>query len=224
MSVPADSGGGVYSSEVIARRTLAGPVFELLLARPPGFRFTAGQSIRLGLAGVERSYTLVSAEDDSVLAVCIRAVERGTLSARLAEVNSGTRLALAGPNGYFIYRPSPRPAIFVATGTGVAPFVAMARAGASGFTLLRGVRTAGELCYEEVVRPAAARYIACVSGEPVSAEADRFAGRVTACAEQWPAGLEADFYLCGSSEMIRDMIGLIDRRFPRSLVFTEAFF
>jgi benzoate/toluate 1,2-dioxygenase reductase component len=240
MTAPVDLGGDVYSTKVIARRTLAGPVFELSLTRPPAFRFTAGQSVRLGLDGVERSYTLVSADGDPVLAVCIRAVGRGTLSARLTEAPVGTRLTLAGPNGYFTFQCSPRPAVFVATGTGIAPFVAMTRAGASGFTLLHGVRTSAELYYKEVVQPAAVRYVGCLSGEPSGgsapaprsahsptaspAVATRFAGRVTACAAQWPAGMEADFYLCGRSEMIRDMIELIDRRHPRSLVFTEAFF
>ena len=240
MSTPADPGGDVYDTEIIARRPIAGSVFELSLARPSGFRFIAGQSVRLSLAGVTRSYTLVGGESDPVLAVCIRAIEGGTLSVRLAEARAGTQLTLGGPNGYFTFRPLPRPAILVATGTGIAPFVAMTRAGVSGFTLLHGVRTSDELYYEEIVRPAAARYIACVSGEaphegasahrPVHsttaspAIADRFPGRVTKCAAQWPAGLEADFYLCGRSEMIHDMIELIDRRFPRSLVFTEAFF
>ena len=32
-----------------------------------------------------------------------------------------------------------------------------------------------------------------------------------------------DFYLCGKGEMIRDLIHLVDQKFPDSLVYTEPF-
>jgi hypothetical protein len=33
-----------------------------------------------------------------------------------------------------------------------------------------------------------------------------------------------DFSLCGREEMIRDVILLVDQRFPDSLVYTESFY
>ena len=33
-----------------------------------------------------------------------------------------------------------------------------------------------------------------------------------------------DFYLCGGSEMIRDVMGIVDDRFPAARVFTEIFY
>jgi ferredoxin-NADP reductase len=129
----------------------------------------------------------------------------------------------SGPHGYFTFKPSPRPAIFVATGTGVAPFVSMARAGTKGFTLLHGVKRAEDLFYRDLLSASAQRYMACLS-EDASADPTVFAGRVTRHLErQVPPGA-CDFYLCGRSEMIRDVTWLVDDRFPGSRVYSEIFF
>jgi len=50
-----------------------------------------------------------------------------------------------------------------------------------------------------------------------------FAGRVTGyLGGHLPSGAY-DFYLCGKGEMIRDVIHLVDQKFPDSLVYTEPF-
>ena len=48
-----------------------------------------------------------------------------------------------GPHGYFTFRDFRLKPVFVATGTGIAPFVSMVRAGAKGFIVLHGVSTGG---------------------------------------------------------------------------------
>jgi hypothetical protein len=53
---------------------------------------------------------------------------------------------------------------------------------------------------------------------------DAFRGNVTEYLEQHLTPGAYDFYLCGRSEMIRDVTHLIDIRFPESLVFTELFY
>ncbi|MGD8297523.1 MAG: FAD-binding oxidoreductase, partial [Desulfobacterales bacterium] len=148
-----------YSSELIERRWLSDRSFEITLEKPTTFEYLAGQWIRLTSDAVERDYTLVTAPNDPNLALCIRYIEGGSLVPTLSHVPIGTRFDFKGPQGYFTFKPSHRPAVFVATGTGVAPFVSMARSGVSGFTLLHGVRTAADLYYASVLKSTAKHYI-----------------------------------------------------------------
>ena len=63
---------------------------------------------------------------------------------------------MSGPRGHFLYQSRERRAVCVATGTGIAPFVAMLRAGLGrDALLLHGVREATELYYAELIAAAA---------------------------------------------------------------------
>jgi ferredoxin-NADP reductase len=98
---------------------------------------------------VERDYSLVSAPVDPTLALCIRKVAGGRLTPDLSNAPVGSQFHFNGPHGYFTFRPSTRPAIFVATGTGLAPFVSMARSNVTGFILLHGVNLASDLYFSD---------------------------------------------------------------------------
>ena len=212
-----------FAARILSRRWLSPTAFELTLERPAGFRFRPGQRVRLHSGPNERDYSIAAAPCDPDVVLCIRRVAGGNLSAWLSTAGIGTELRGSGPHGYFTFTPSPRPAIFVATGTGVAPFVSMARAGTKGFTLLHGVKRAEDLFYRDLLAAAAQRYIACLS-EGALAGPDVFAGRVTRNLErQVPPGAY-DFYLCGRREMIRDVTWLIDDRFCGSRVYSEIFY
>jgi benzoate/toluate 1,2-dioxygenase reductase component len=215
-----------HTMDILGCRWLSEGTFELELTRPPLFDFVPGQRIRLLHRGLERDYSLVSTPAEATLSLCIRRVEPGQLSPLLAAAEIGSRLQFSGPHGYFTFRPSPRPAVFVATGTGIAPFVSMARCGVRSLVLLHGVRVAGDLYYASVLRTATQRYVPCLSaGPPASASPfSIFHGHVTEYLEEHLEPGVYDFYLCGRTEMIRDVTLLVDRRFPGSYVYTEAFF
>ncbi len=114
----------------------------------------------------------------------------------------------------------------MATGTGVAPFVSMARFGLEGFTILHGVASTAELYHEKTLRSAAKLYVPCVSGLSVRTgePSGAYAGRVTDYLErEFPPG-SYDFYLCGRREMIRDVTLIVDDSFAGSRVYVEVFF
>jgi benzoate/toluate 1,2-dioxygenase reductase subunit len=213
-------GAGLFTTTLRDRSWLSEKAFQITLDRPRGFGFVPGQSITIVSGPVEKDYSLSCAPDSPRLTLCIRHVPQGLLSPFLAAAPLGSSLTWTGPHGYFTFRPSPRPAVFAATGTGVAPFLAMVGGGVSGFILLHGVRTADELYYESFFRAAAARYVACLSGGGATG---CFSGRVTEWARENLSPAAYDFYLCGNREMIRDMTLLADERFPGSLVSTEVF-
>lgn len=223
---PKKSNPHFHASEILNRRRLSEKVFEIELTRPPSFEFIPGQRISLIHETLERDYSLISTPMDPILAFCIRKVEEGIFSPILASMDIGTPLSFTGPHGYFIFRLSRRPAVFIATGTGIAPFVSMGRSGSTGFTLLHGVRMPEDLYYESFFRGIAKHYVPCLSA--IQAETpqphDAFRGRVTDYLERQLTSGSYDFYLCGRRDMIRDVTHIVDERFPGSFIYTEIYY
>ncbi len=211
---------GRYRTTIRSRAWLSPRTFSLTLDRPRGFAFTPGQSISVGMGGTTRDYSIASGRDEEPLSLCVRLIPTGSLSPVLAAAAEGAACTIEGPHGLFTLRESERPPVFVATGTGIAPFVSMARTGCRGFSLFHGVRSENELCFQDELRPAADLYIPCLSLDPRD---DAFSGRVTEAAVHHLAPGPYDFYLCGGRAMIRDFTVLADERFPGSRIFMEVF-
>ena len=212
-------------SRLISRTWLSRDTFQLDLDRPAGFHFEPGQGIRFRYDEIEREYSLTSSPADDFLSLCVRKIAGGRFSPRLAEAEIGSVLVFSGPHGFFVFRPSDRPAVFVATGTGIAPFVSMVRSGVSDFLLVHGAPAHADLHFRPLMEPAARIYVGCASREQPersSSPACR-AGRVTDYVENdLPEGLY-DFYLCGRRDMVRDVVGVVDERFNGSVVYSEIF-
>ena len=214
----------IHTFELLQRNRLSADSFELAISRPLHFTFQPGQRIRLLDRSQERDYSLANAPEDAFLRLCIRRVQGGSFSTQLYTAAIGSRFEFTGPHGHFLFRPSGRSAVFVATGTGAAPFASMARAGERGFTLLHGVRAPEDLLYADLFQTTANVYVPCISGETSPAARMMYQGWVTSYVDRELPPDEYDFYLCGRSEMIRDVTWLIDDRFPGSKVYSEIFF
>ncbi len=212
-----------YQTVVLDRHELTESVFEIVLKRPAGFTFLPGQKVWLAYREIAREYTLVNSPESSELTLCVNHITHGKFSPLLAGVERGSSLSLSEASGYFTYQTQEKPAVFVATGTGIAPFLAFVRAGVHGFILLHGVRSEGDLLYRNEMSAAAGTYAPCLStstGNQLLPD-----GRVTSYLENCLARVAAyDFYLCGNADMVRDAFRIIDRRFSGSRVFVEAFF
>lgn len=220
------AGPATHTAKLVERRWLSPKTFEIELTRPQPFTFMPGQYIRLGCDNIERDYSLVSAPGDDTIRLCIRHRRQGGMSDLLAAAEPGRRFHFSGPAGYFTFRFSDRPAVFVATGTGIAPFVSMVRTGLKGFYLLHGVQQPSELYYRPLFESKGPSYVPCLSGKVSAVEApeNAFLGLVTGCLEQRFRQQPYDFYLCGRKEMIRDVTLLADDIFPGSHVYTEIFY
>ncbi len=223
--------GRIWRARALSRRAVGRDIFELEIERPESFAFLPGQHIRLRTEEGARDYSLANAPGEACLRLWIRAVAGGTVSARLARVQADDPLEFTGPSGQFLYRPTDDPAVFVATGTGIAPFASMAASGVSEFALLYGARERAELDLASALRSRARLFVPCLSraaGDAAGGEGETelrggYAGRVTRYMErELPAG-RYDFYLCGAAEMIQEAIAIADARFPQSRIFAEAF-
>jgi ferredoxin-NADP reductase len=217
-----------YSVRLIGKHQLSRDTVELRFQRPAGCEVTAGQKIRFFYNRITRDYTLVSGPDQEELAICVRRVNHGRFSPYLTEAAVGTVFQISAPFGYFTYQPTSRPSVLIATGTGIAPFVAFVRSGVSGFHLLQGARFREDLYYRSELEAAAGSYVACLSGETDQSPAEPgdgfFPGHVTTYLEDHLAAGNYDFYLCGRGDMLEKATHIIDRRFPEPIVFTEQFY
>lgn len=215
----------IQNVELLNRRWLSKMTFEIELSRPASFEFKAGQTILLIHKTIKRYYSLISTPSDPNLTLCMQHIPEGRLSSVLAGAETGLRLEMTGPHGYFTFRSSDRKPVFIATGTGIAPFVCFARSGITGFTLFQEAISADELYYRSYLQEITPKCFSCLPEAPATEPSlpNLFYGKISECVRKnLPRG-SYDFYLCGEQEMIRDVTLLVDEIYPESRVYTEVF-
>lgn len=89
--------------------------------------FLSGQYVGLRYDGTSRAYSLASSPTREDLELCVRRVPGGRLSPHICDdLATGDELTVRGPYGDLVLQDdSPRDVVFLATGTGVAPFRSM---------------------------------------------------------------------------------------------------
>jgi ferredoxin-NADP reductase len=129
----------------------------------PRFGFVPGQWLSLKQAkpdGEEltRAYSIASPPtDDNRFVLCLNRVQNGFMSNFLCDMKEGAEISCQGPFGDFILRTPLRDTIFIATGTGIAPFRCMlhwlladpSRHQGRSFFLLFGSRTEKDIYYHQ---------------------------------------------------------------------------
>ncbi len=215
-----------FTIRLVKRHWLAPGIIEFGCSRPQGLTFIPGQFMRFEMVGYQRDYTLVSAPDGPTLDFCLKIRKDGRFSKAILDLPLGHRFDVTGPLGYFTYHKSKNLGLFVATGTGVAPFVAFCRSQVGKALLIHGVESTDQLLYQPLLQGAVKSYVPCISKDfrqnPAKKD-DVFTGRVTDYLEKELAPGNYDFYLCGNGAMIRDATALIDDRFEGSRLYIENF-
>ncbi len=212
--------------DVVGVRAIGSEVFELQLRRE-GIPFVPGDCMALYAADgrVSRPYSLASGTGEEVLRFVIRRMAGGEVSPYLAGRRVGDRVRVSPPFGWF--RPgehtAERPAVFVATGTGIAPFLShfRSRPDAPRSLCLYGVRQRADAVDAEWLAGRSDFHLA------VSRERARgaFHGRVTELLPTLALPPEADFYLCGLDAMIDEVtVWLEGRGVPLERIHRECFF
>jgi ferredoxin-NADP reductase len=114
-----------------------------------------------------RAYSIASApSENGHVAFCLNRVEEGFMSNYLCNLEDGATISFQGPFGDFTLRPPLRDTVFIATGTGIAPFRSMLhwllaekdRHQDREFWLLFGARTAPDLYYRDEFEQLAAKH------------------------------------------------------------------
>lgn len=188
-------------------------------------KFTAGQHLTLGLLGDNqvREYSIYSTEEVPYLEVLIKEVENGLVSKRLKKTKPGDLLNVDGPFGFFTIEPEMRSTgkfLFIATGSGLAPFHSIAGTYPDlNYKILHGVRLVNE-GYEKESYPED-RYILCTSRD----KNGDFNGRVTEYLRYNKVDPDTQVYLCGNCDMIYEVYDLLTSRgISSDQIRTEVYF
>lgn len=190
--------------------------YELLLdATGDAPAFLPGQYVNIDVpgSGQHRSYSFSSAPGARRMGFVIKQVPGGLMSGWLASAQVGQSLNLTGPLGSFYLRTVTRPLLFLAGGTGLAPFLSMlevlASQGNQGMQqpvhMIYGVTRDQDLVLVEQLQAYAQRipgftFTTCVADAVTTHERQ---GYVT---QHMPPetlhGGNVDVYLCGPPPMV----------------------
>lgn len=222
-------------AEVTAVEQVASEIVRLELLIGEQIVFEPGQYVRIHPRETEvsRSYSMANVPGTNRLEFYIRLVPDGAFSSWLAAAKVGDMVDISAPHGTFFLRHENRPRLFVAGGTGLAPFLSMLRAVATQpatqqprTTVVIGARTPGHLiAIDELEQlraslPGVTIHLAVEQGDGPAAHR----GFPTDLISQLQLDADTRVYLCGPPPMVEagrsaaESVGL-----PRKEVLCERF-
>lgn len=204
------------------------------MQNPPQITFLPGQTISLRVGeGVNRSMSIASAPSDSAhILMCHDVSPGGPGSQWTLNHNVGDTATFMAPLGIFILdTTSPRKKVFIATGTGIAPFRSMLLDDHFDheITLYWGLRYEEDVYWKEEFEELARKYPNFRFVFTLSRPTDAWTGKrghVTEHVFTDEANVSgSDFYLCGNKEMVKDMeTRLAQRGVPKEQMYKELYF
>lgn len=200
-------------------------LFELQLERG-AVTFEPGHCAALFRDATEsRPYSIASGTGEDILRFLIRRVPNGLVSNWLAERKPGDRVQVSAPFGWFAPGRSAaeEQSVFIATGTGIAPFLSSLRSQPPRLPLacFYGVSYAEDaLGLEELRR--LPQFRLAVSRQATDTA---FFGRVSGLLDELPLGPQIHYYLCGLDAMIDEVSRWLEKQqIDYTQIHREVFF
>jgi ferredoxin-NADP reductase len=208
----------------------------------PQFGFTPGQFVSMQAEHegreITRAYSLASApRTGGAFDVCLNRVQDGFFSNHLCDLPEGSQVKFHGPHGYFVLKQPVRNAIFIGTGTGVAPLRGMLqwlfedplRHEGREFWLVFGARYHDHLYYKDEFEGWAKEHSNFHYLPTLSRPDDSWTGK-SGYVQQHVPGLvggrkDIDAYICGLKDMVKANRDLLvrDLGWDRRSVLYERF-
>jgi ferredoxin-NADP reductase len=213
-----------FSSLCITKKFVTADMLELVLAKPAGFSFQAGQFVQFEIPDLAsatpalRSYSIASAPGAEHLLLYVKIVPGGKASEYLRKMQVGETVSFRGPEGRFVVAPEHAPIkTFVATGSGIAPIISMLEDDAnkpypSHMHLVFGVRHENDVfCKErlEALKSTCAHFSYTLTLSQPSDAWTGGRGRVTEHLVNLPK--EGEWYMCGSLPMVKDVRAILTK-------------
>ncbi|MGQ8337552.1 ferredoxin--NADP reductase [Sunxiuqinia sp. A32] len=205
-------------------RKLTDETFSIRL--PKGrFKFRTGQHISLGIHGdyQSREYSIYNGENDEFLEVLVKEVKEGYFSPKLSSLKPGSLVEVNGPFGKFRVdekKIADHKFVFIASGTGIAPFRSMVRTYPElDYKVIHGVRYGNEAYDKHEYQKD--RHVLCTTGDKTG----EYHGRLTGYLKDSDFVDNTQFYLCGNSNMIFDALEILkEKGFERDQIHCEVYF
>ena len=167
---------------------------------------------------ITRAYSLAAGPCASnQFELCLNLVPDGHISKLLFAMQPGDTIAMRAPLGMFVLRNPEREALFIATGTGIAPFRAMLQAhlqtGSPPITLLFGVRYESTILYRAEFEQMAEQFPQFRFWPTLSRPEPGWTGRSghvqTHLTEAIGSRRDVDVYLCGLKLMVDEVRSIL---------------
>jgi CDP-4-dehydro-6-deoxyglucose reductase len=182
---------------------------------------------------ITRAYSIASAPSETNrFELCLNLVHEGVLSPRLFEMKPGDTVDIRPPLGMFVLRHPPRDAVFIATGTGIAPFRSILKAQlnerSQAFTLIFGVRHESHLMYREEFEEMARKFPHFRFLPTLSRPTESWIGRSGHVQAHLQEAIgerrDVDVFLCGLKLMVDDVRNMLKEvGFDRKQIFFEKY-
>jgi len=205
------------------------------------FKFTPGQFISIvdHVDGKEktRAYSIASPRDGNRFSLCLNRVPDGSVSNMMFRLQTGADVLIHEPLGYFTLRHPGRRIVFVATGTGIAPFRSILHdhlpRTQPHISLLFGTRHEVGLLYHEEMEQFARDYPSFRYLPSLTRPDEKWQGRTgrvqkhldEAIALRTPGDMDdTDVYICGLKEMVDEVRAELKKRgFDRKQIIYEKY-
>ena len=218
-----------YTARIDRIRDLAPNVRELTLCLvepgPSTFHFLSGQSIAVDIllpenqAQTVRYYSLASPSIQSTrFTLLLSLADQGVGATYLFQQPEGATVQFHGPHGIFhLQEDKSQKMLFVATGTGIAPFLSMLSSLLENpitnpVRLYWGLRSERDLYYQEELQTLADQN-PCFSFVTTLSRAHQgwsgATGRVTELASSLPSVNDLAVYVCGHQAMVNEVSTII---------------
>jgi ferredoxin--NADP+ reductase len=213
----------LFKTEINALEEIAKDVFVVSFPRKEDF--VPGQMLAIALKPQDqpRLYSIASGLKDDNYSILFNVQHQGYLTPKLSRVAVGDALFVSKPFGSFFGDKDQ--AVWIAAGTGIAPFISMLKSGlAENKTLIHGGRAEDSFYFSSALEShMKEKYIRCSS---LLKEKAYYNGRITSYLRQIEnLDLGTKYSICGSSEFVVDVRDiLIDRGVPYQQIMAEIYF
>jgi ferredoxin-NADP reductase len=211
-------------AELIETYELAPLVRHFVFGVPEveSLHFKAGQFVSfnevLGGKKITRPYSIASRPDGNRFELCLNLVEEGIFSPFLFQMKPGDSVEMSAPLGFFVIRNPTKEALFIATGTGIAPFRPMvpdylSHPQAARLTLLFGLRHENSIYYRNEFEELARLHPNFNFWPTLSRPETSWAGRTGHVQVHLLEALgdrrDMDVYICGLKAMVDDVRAIL---------------
>jgi NAD(P)H-flavin reductase len=215
--------------------------FDFEVPGVENFAFIPGQFVsvvdREDGKEVTHAYSIASPLSGNRFSLCLNRVEDGIVSPWLFGLRPGDEVEMHGPLGNFTLRHPERRAVFIATGTGIAPFRSMLLEylprTQPDITLLFGVRHETGLLYRKEFEKLAEQHQCFRFIPTITQPTEEWRGRIGRVQHHLDEALaigaqdelnSVDVYVCGLKEMVDEVRKELKQRgFSRNQVIYEKY-
>lgn len=207
-------------------------LFKIFFDRK-NLKFLPGQHFSLSIPNksINREYSSYTSPDEDEIGFLIRKVEGGIMTNYLNNLRIGDPVNIYGPYGSFSLSKNQienKKIIFIASGTGVAPFISLKKKfDIKNYELFVGIRNKKDIVDSDVFGSDRSYY--CLSREKKIDQNNHYLGRLNNQINKIEYILDyenAIYMICGNSFMISDIYDILvnEKNIHPNQILTESFF